>query len=180
MEGDLDEAEKLRTEKRKALLDSKADRHQNRADYAQSKIDRNNVLAENETTAAGKSKYLKKNESLIRNEYDHLIKIAKLRNDNVEATRLEAEAQKELNDNLKQQFQNLADENSAKMDYWKLKQDNAIDASTKNKFEQSYRDEMRNYYGNLRKAAFDNPQEQLRLDEEFQQKMAESYNSFDD
>ena len=61
------------------------------------------------------------------------------------------------------------------MDYWKLKEDNAVEASSKNKFEQSYRDEMRNYYGNLRKAAFDNPQEQLRLDEEFQQKMAESY-----
>lgn len=175
LEGDSAEVEKLKAERKKAIIDLKAEKFQNYADDASSRIERNDALIDNARSASEKNKYLKENISLIQKEYDWRIKIAKLRGDDVEAEKLEAEKQKELNETFRQQYQNHADEHTANMDYLQLKQENATDANSKNVFEQARRDELRKKYSNLRMAAFDDPQEQLRLDEELQTELNKSY-----
>ena len=173
--GDHALAAQLEAEKKKALQDIAVQDLTNYSDKAAAKIGRNNALMENETTAAGKKKYLRENADLIREEYAYLIKAAEVRNDSVEATRLQAEMQKELTENLKQGFRDDAEEDSAWMDYWQARQDNATNSASKNIFEEQRRNKLSSRFGNLRQAVFDDPVEQMRLDEEFQAEMRKSY-----
>lgn len=162
-------------EKIQAERENKIQEHQNISDRAQSKIDRNDAFMENEVSAKNKNKYLKQDNNLLVTQYKHLIEIARLNKDNVEAARLEAEWRKKTNDNIKQQYRNLAEEHAAKMEYYQQLGDNATSAADKNINEAHRRSQMKYYYLNMRKASFDDPQEQERLDAELQSKLAESY-----
>lgn len=130
-----------------ARLEVKTEKHQNIVDKASAKMERNEAFAENADTPKKKNKYLKQNNDHLKTQYKHLIAIAELENDSIEAEKLRAELTKELADNTERMYQNIEDyysdkrdKNSRRTGYLDALNSNALSVEDKN---QNLRDQTK-------------------------------------
>ena len=160
-----------------AGLQVKTEKHQNAAEKKQAKIDRNNARMENTSDPAEKNKYLRQNASLLDDYYKHMIGIAELENDSVEAARLKAEWEKAITDNKAEQHQNIADHAQAKIDRNNALAENTVSADEKNKYAKENLELLDKQYGHLLDIAelHKDHVEYARLEAELQSEILETY-----
>lgn len=108
LEKDSVKASQLKAELKKEIRDLTEQEYQNIVDDAESKIDRSQAYAELDAgDYKEQNKHLEAQKKNLKQSYDYQIKIAKLNKDDVEASRLKAEYQKELRDLAKAEFDNI-------------------------------------------------------------------------
>lgn len=103
------DALKGKQESKQSANDKREERYQLYVDDAESKIAKSQAYAELDAGNYKKQNaHLKAQKGYIKESYKYQIKIAKLNKDSVEAAKLKAELQKELNDLTMQEFDNIA------------------------------------------------------------------------
>lgn len=103
------DALKGKQESKQSANDKREERYQLYVDQAESKIAKSQAYAELDAGNYKKQNaHLKAQKGYIKESYKYQIKIAELNKDSVEAAKLKAELQKELNDLTMQEFDNIA------------------------------------------------------------------------
>lgn len=116
LEGNTVKADQLRAERANELKDNTISQYQERADKADAKIAKSQAYAAlDEGNYKAQNKHLEAQKKYTKDYYKAQIQIAKKNGDLIEADRLRAEKQKELNDLSKQEFDNISDTYNKKL-----------------------------------------------------------------
>ena len=116
LDGELAKADELRAKRKKELTDNSIAQFQQEADNAQSRLDKSQAYAAlDEGNYKAQNKHLEAQKKYTKDYYKAQIQIAKKNGDLIEADRLRAEKQKELNDLSKQEFDNISDTYNKKL-----------------------------------------------------------------